>query len=122
MILVYGMGQTAGNLANDEAPGSTGPDGSVTQPIYGAPLAIAKGTFAGLAPAFNQSLDSANVFTDTTDASTEAATTIDFNTTTLSAPEPGTVGILAVGGVMMMRRRRTQRRKVAAADGQPRGQ
>jgi hypothetical protein len=34
-----------------------------------------------------------------------------------ATPEPGTLGMLGLGGVMMMRRRRTQRRKVAGATG-----
>jgi MYXO-CTERM domain-containing protein len=106
VILAYGMGQTAGNLANDEAPGSTGKDGGTTQAAYGAPLEIAKGSFSGLAPSFtNTANDTANDFLNSSSASTEAAT-LAFSTNTLSTPEPGMLGMLGLGGIAMMRRRR----------------
>jgi MYXO-CTERM domain-containing protein len=109
VILAYGMGQTAGNLANDEAPGSTGKDGGTTQAAYGAPLEIAKGSFSGLAPSFtNTANDTANDFLNSSSASTEAAT-LDFSTNTLSTPEPGMLSVLGLGGLAMMRRRRRPR-------------
>jgi hypothetical protein len=110
IVLVYGMGQTAGNLANDASV----PNFVLTstQAVYGAPVELAQGTFAGLAPAFTSTVTATgNYFDNNSGANsyfTDAAT-LAFNTNTLSAPEPGTLGILGIGGVLMMRRRRRAR-------------
>jgi len=86
VILVYGMGQTAGNLATDAAPGSTGVVLGPTQASYGANLLLIKGTFAGGAVAFGAtSLDGASVFDANSGYAVELPT-LAFNTVTLSAP------------------------------------
>jgi hypothetical protein len=112
VVLVYGFGQTAGNLANNEPGGSTGSDGNPTQASYKAVLEIAKGTFSGLAPSFsNQANDTANDFVNNSGASTEP-TSLAFSTNTLSTPEPGSLSLLGIGAMGMLARRKRRRGSV----------
>lgn len=88
VIFVYGFGQTAGNLGNDAAPGSTGPDGSATQAVYGAPLLLVKGTYfynpnhPAPPTLTNWGSDSVTVFQTNSGNATEAAT-LDFTRVTV---------------------------------------
>lgn len=71
--LIYGMGQTSGNLA--AYPGVTSLLPGSEQPAYSAPLLIASGTYSGALPAFNlNSVDLvANVFVSNTSRQVIAA-------------------------------------------------
>ena len=111
VALVYGYGQTAGNDAT-VIPGSTSL-GDDEQPTYGAPLQLITGTYSpGYTPAFAFSSglnsDGANVFVTNSGYATETAT-LSYTTTTLSIPEPASIGLLGIGGIFLglRRRRRT---------------
>lgn len=86
VILIYGFGQTAGNLAADAPHGSTGAQGSTTQAVYGAPLELIQGTFVGSAPTFvNTGADTGNVFLTHSGYNTEPPT-LAFNSVTVPNP------------------------------------
>jgi len=84
VLMVYGIGQTAGNLASVLASGG----GAIaiiasTQPVYGAPVELITGTFSSGMPSLtNTAKDIGNVFVTNSGANTEAAT-LAFNTVTL---------------------------------------
>lgn len=74
VILVYGFGQSAGNLATAAAPGSTGPVGTITQAVYAAPLDLLQGTFTAAAPTFtSEASDTGNIFLTNSSYGTQAA-------------------------------------------------
>jgi hypothetical protein len=80
-IMVYGVGQIAGNLNSDAPPGSTGHSGLV-QESFGAPVLVAKGSYSGTL-AFSASNNAADVFVSSGSYSTESAV-IEFETDTLT--------------------------------------
>lgn len=95
VILVYGFGQTAGNLASDAKAGSTGAAGSTTQAVYGAPLEVIRGTFTGSAPTFTSTVvDTGNVFVTHSGYGTEAPT-LAFSTVTIP-PGPAHAALLTI--------------------------
>jgi len=121
---VYGLGQTVGNLADNAAPGSTGPVGTPTQPVYGAPLLLATGSYSPIGtpdPLLpGPGSGSATVFESTSGDATEAAAVV-LSFTDLSdpppaspepgageppVPEPGSLGLLLLGGLPLLARRR----------------
>lgn len=105
MRIVYGFGQTSGNLDSGSA--------SATNPSYGVPLLLAIGTFTGDGSAlvFNASTaaDKSNVFLNTSGIDTQAAN-VTLTTQTVSAPEPATLSLLALaaGGMLGRRRRKVK--------------
>ncbi|MGD9645601.1 MAG: PEP-CTERM sorting domain-containing protein [Pirellulales bacterium] len=102
-LIVYGFGQTAGNLSSIA---SFGIFGNQEQLVYGAPLLLATGSYTGAAPGFNtSSLDLyANVFTNTQATSAFGAQVL---TEVVPIPEPSTFVLAAIGlaGLLVVRRR-----------------
>jgi len=103
--MVFGMGQVGGDwLASPPDPSfPILVAGTEVQPVYGAPLLVAEGTYSGPnVPAFSvPALSAANVFmTENTKATTAA--TLNFAT----IPEPATSLLLLAGvGLMSIQRR-----------------
>jgi len=82
VILVYGFGQTAGNLNTLKNANSTSTY-DTAQVVYGAPLELLKGTFSSGTPSFtSQASDTGNVFVTNSGYATEAPI-LAFNTVTL---------------------------------------
>jgi len=87
VLLVYGIGQTAGNLGSvlTNAGGATSAKKTVsTQAVYGAPVELVTGTFTSGTPSLtNTANDTGNVFI-ANGAGTTQAPTIAFHTVSLS--------------------------------------
>ena len=101
-FLVRGLGQTPGNLGT--LPGVTGLL-STEQVVYGAPLLLASGLYAGPASALGIASGSlANVFQAAGGIATMAAQT---STQVTVVPEPATLGasVLALAALVVGRRR-----------------
>jgi hypothetical protein len=107
VVLIYGMGQVAGNLNTSSPAGSTGGTAK-TQPAYGAPLLVATGTFtSGLAFNSDNTFDKANVFLTGTTTDVETAGIVTITQDINAVPEPTTLGVIALGaGAMLGRRKR----------------
>lgn len=101
--LIYGFGQTAGDLST--FPGLGGIFGDSQQLAYGAPLLIASGTWDGISPGFGAPVET-NVFVDNQSAATMAAL---VSTSVQAVPEPASIVMLSMGGVglLVWRRRRS---------------
>ncbi|CAK9090439.1 Uncharacterized protein SCF082_LOCUS52628 [Durusdinium trenchii] len=94
--LIYGFGQTAGDLST--FPGLGGIFGDSQQLAYGAPLLIASGTWDGTTPGFGAPVET-NVFVDNQSAATMAAL---VSTSVQAVPEPASIVMLAMGGVGLL--------------------
>ena len=104
--IVYGFGQTAGNLAADSVP--VPPDFTPgEQQIYGAPLLLADGTYGAIQPSFDVGNVNllANTFDDKNGPNPLAVSGAMIATQVVIVPEPATAGFLLLGGFWLFQRR-----------------
>jgi hypothetical protein len=100
--IVYGIGQTAGDITTDASPAPTD-TAFLEQAVYDATVLVASGTWETTMPGFdigNNTLLS-NVFDDTTGVETMSA---DITTVVL-IPEPASLTLLGLLGLLITRRR-----------------
>lgn len=101
-VIIYGFGQTSGNLATATPSGFADLGG--TQEAYNATLLLATGTYTvGAPPSFimGSTATLSNVFDNNTSTNTHAATV-----QTRVTPEPGSCALFGVAGLLALRRRR----------------
>jgi hypothetical protein len=103
--LVFGFGQSGGDLDNEAPPGSGGAI-TATQKIYAANLLFAQGTYSGNVFFASQAgLAPPAVFLSTVPTGDVASAILVLKTQTLSIPEPSSLAILSGWGIICLRRR-----------------
>lgn len=106
-IMVYGLGQQAGGFVEK---GITVGGSTLEQPIWGAELMLAVGTYTGVAPTFNQTGPNAgaNVFVAGTGTAVRGPESVTYTVVPGVVPEPATLALagMAIVGLTAVSRRR----------------